>query len=44
VLSSSIDEMNDMVDVEQLCVFIRMDFKDVSAKEELLTILPLKGQ
>ena len=30
-------------DVEQLCVFIRMGFKDMSAKEELLTILPLKG-
>jgi len=31
-----------MVDVEQLCVFIGMGFKDMSAKEELLTILPLQ--
>ena len=42
VLSPSIDEMTDMVDVEQLCVFIGMGFKDMSAKEELLTILPLQ--
>ncbi len=33
----------DAVDVAQLCVFIRMVFGDMSAKEELLTILPLKG-
>ena len=32
-----------MVDVAQLCVFIRMVFEDMSTKEELLTILPLKG-
>ena len=32
-----------MVDVAQLCVFIRMVFEDKSAKEELLSILPLKG-
>jgi len=32
------DEMTDMVNVKQLCVFIRMGFKDMSAKKELLTI------
>ena len=32
-----------MVDVAQLCVFIRMVFEDMTAKEELITILPLKG-
>jgi len=32
------DEMTDMVDVERLCIFIRMGFKDTSAKQELLTI------
>jgi len=37
------DEMTDMVDVEQSYVFIRIGFKDTSTKEELLTILPLKG-
>lgn len=31
------------MDVAQLCVFIRMVFGDIGAKEELLTILPLKG-
>jgi len=29
--------MTEMVYVEQLCVFIRMGFKDMSAKEEPLT-------
>nr|XP_055065219.1 general transcription factor II-I repeat domain-containing protein 2A-like [Misgurnus anguillicaudatus] len=41
--SLQFDESTDMVDVAQLCVFIRMVFVDMSAKEELLTILPLKG-
>lgn len=41
--SLQFDESTDMVDVAQLCVFIRMVFEDMSAKEELLTILPLKG-
>lgn len=41
--SLQFDESTDMVDVAQLCVFIRMFFGDVSAKEELLTILPLRG-
>lgn len=42
--SLQFDESTDMVDVAQLCIFIRMAFEDMSAKEELLTILPLKGQ
>ena len=41
--SLQFDESTDMVDVAQLCIFIRMVFEDMSAKEELLTILPLKG-
>ena len=36
-------ELADMVDVAHLCVFIRLFFEDVSAKEELLTTLPLTG-
>ncbi|GFW03913.1 uncharacterized protein TNCV_2050291 [Trichonephila clavipes] len=31
-----------MVDISQLCISARMDFLDMSIKEELLTILPLK--
>ena len=42
--SLQFDESTDTVDVAQLCVFIRMVFGDMSAREELLTILPLKGQ
>jgi len=41
--SLQFDESTDMVDVAQLCVFIRIVFEDMSTKEELLTILPLKG-
>lgn len=41
--SLQFDESTDAVDVAQLCVFIRLVFHDMSAKEELLTILPLKG-
>lgn len=41
--SLQFDESTDMVDMAQLCVFIRMVFEDMSTKEELLTILPLKG-
>jgi len=37
------DESTDIVDGPQLCVLITMDFEDMSAKEELLTNLPLKG-
>ena len=31
-----------MSDTAQLCIFFRMVFTDMTAKEELLTILPLK--
>lgn len=31
-----------MVDISQLCIFVRMVLKDMSVKEELLTILHLK--
>lgn len=41
--SLQFDESTDVVDVAQLCVFVRMVFDDMSVKEELLTILPLKG-
>ena len=41
--SIQFDESTDSVDIAQLCVFIRMVFKDTTVKEELLCILPLKG-
>ncbi|GFX42738.1 uncharacterized protein TNCV_2196951 [Trichonephila clavipes] len=40
--SLQFDESVDDVDVSQLCIFVRMFFLDMSIKEELLTILPLK--
>lgn len=43
-LSLQFDESTDLSDTAQLCIFIRMVFADMSATEELLTILPLKGQ
>ena len=42
--SLQFDESTDVSDTAQLCVFIRMVFTDMTAKEELLTILPLKGR
>ncbi|XP_067937246.1 general transcription factor II-I repeat domain-containing protein 2A-like [Watersipora subatra] len=41
--SLQFDESTDSVDVAQLCLFIRMMFDNMTAKEELLCILPLKG-
>lgn len=41
--SLQFDESTDVVGVAQLCAFIGMVFGDMGAKEELLTILPLKG-
>ncbi|KAK0138833.1 General transcription factor II-I repeat domain-containing protein 2 [Merluccius polli] len=41
--SLQFDKSTDVVDVAQLCVFIRMVFDGLNVKEELLTILPLKG-
>ncbi|KAL1492435.1 hypothetical protein ABEB36_010687 [Hypothenemus hampei] len=43
-LSLQFDESTDITDIAQLCVFIRMVFQDMSVTEELLTILPMKGQ
>ncbi|GFX08803.1 general transcription factor II-I repeat domain-containing protein 2A [Trichonephila clavipes] len=40
--SLQFDESVDMVDISQLCIFVRMAFQDMSIKEELLAILPLK--
>ncbi|XP_072378669.1 general transcription factor II-I repeat domain-containing protein 2-like [Diabrotica undecimpunctata] len=40
--SLQFDESTDMTDTAQLCIFIRMVFSDMLAKEELLTTLPLK--
>ena len=42
--SLQFDESTDVVDTSQLCIFIRMVFKDMRTKEELLKILPLKGK
>lgn len=41
--SLQVDESTDMVDVAQLCVFVRMVFGEICTKEGLLTLLPLKG-
>jgi len=41
--SIQFDESTDSVDIAQLCVFIRMVFKNMTVKEELLRFLPLKG-
>ena len=42
--SLQFDETTDVMDTSQLCIFIRMVFKDLSTKEELLKVLPLKGK
>jgi len=42
-LSLPFDESSDMVNVAQLCAFIRNAIEDMSSKEELLMILSLKG-
>ena len=41
--SLQFDESTDSVDMAQLCIFIKMVFENMTAKEELLCILPLKG-
>ncbi|XP_057671177.1 protein FAM200C-like [Diorhabda carinulata] len=43
-LSQGFDESPDMTDTAQLCIFIRMVFNDMSAKEEFFRIIPLKGK
>ena len=40
--SLQLDESTDVSDTAQLCIFIRMVFTDMTAKEELLTLLPMK--
>ncbi|GFW92718.1 uncharacterized protein TNCV_1735111 [Trichonephila clavipes] len=40
--SLQFEESVEVVDVSQFCIFVRMVFLDMSIKEELLTILPLK--
>lgn len=40
--SLQFDESTDIIDISQLCIFIRMVFKNMIVKEELLTLLPLK--
>lgn len=40
--SPQLDESTDMSDTAQMCIFIRMVFSDITAKEELLTVLPMK--
>lgn len=42
--SLQLDESTDAIDISQLIVFIRMVFKDFSTKEEMLSIIPLKGK
>uniref|UniRef100_A0A087XSU0 Uncharacterized protein n=1 Tax=Poecilia formosa TaxID=48698 RepID=A0A087XSU0_POEFO len=40
--SLQLDESTDVSDTAQLCIFIRMVFTDMNAREELLTVLPMK--
>lgn len=40
--SLQLDESTDIGDTAQLCLYICMVFSDMTAKEELLTILPMK--
>jgi len=44
LFSLQFDESTDFMDTAQLCIFIRIVFDDMSTREELLTILPMKGQ
>lgn len=41
--SLQFDESTDFIDIAQLCIYIRMSFNDMTTKEDLLTIIPLKG-
>lgn len=41
--SLQFDESTDIIDIAQLCIYIRMSFNDMTSKEDLLTIIPLKG-
>ncbi|GFS57058.1 general transcription factor II-I repeat domain-containing 2A-like protein [Trichonephila clavipes] len=43
-LSLQFDESTNISDIAQLCIFVRMVFEDMTSKEELLTIIPLKRQ
>ena len=40
--SLQLDESTDVSDTAQMCVFIRMVLSDMTAREELLTLLPMK--
>ncbi|XP_061820631.1 general transcription factor II-I repeat domain-containing protein 2-like [Nerophis lumbriciformis] len=42
--SLQMDESTDVSDTAQMCIFIRMVFSDITTKEELLTLLPMKEQ
>ncbi|XP_029656655.1 zinc finger BED domain-containing protein 5-like [Octopus sinensis] len=40
--SLQFDESNDAIDIAQLCVFSRLIFHDLTVKEELFAIIPMK--
>ncbi|KAM4555068.1 general transcription factor II-I repeat domain-containing protein 2-like [Odontesthes bonariensis] len=40
--SLQLDESTDVSDTAQVCIYIRLVLSDMSAKEELLTVLPMK--
>ncbi|CAK6977989.1 general transcription factor II-I repeat domain-containing protein 2A-like [Scomber scombrus] len=42
-LSLQVEESTDITDVAQFSISIRLTLNNMSAKEEILTILPLKG-
>ena len=41
--SLQFDESINFVDVAQLCIFTKMVFENIAAKEEILCLLPLGG-
>lgn len=41
--SLQMDESTDITDKAQLCIFIRMVFHDMTAKEELLAVLHMNA-
>lgn len=42
--SLQLDKCTDVSDTASMCIFIRMVFSDMTAKEELLTVVPMKEQ
>lgn len=43
-LALQFDESTDVRDIAELCIFVRLVFDDMTTKEELLSVIPMKGQ